>query len=146
MVENIDSSILFQARSAVQQITGLPSNKTPLPVKDEKKDPKVTSNQKFEGERHTVREGENTYVYHQDTTAKNTHSRLNYIGEVISIDNLYTGDRAIYFDHAQKNLTPDDYKTVTNIVDFLKANPDTNISIEGYTDTTGPDTYNKIWG
>lgn len=48
----------------------------------------------------------------------------------------------IYFQHNSNEVTAEGFDLLNRIADFLTYNPETRISVKGYTDSTGPRSYN----
>ncbi|HEY7773343.1 MAG TPA: OmpA family protein [Marinagarivorans sp.] len=51
---------------------------------------------------------------------------------------------SLLFEVDEAQLKPDSQNTVVRIADFLKQYPDRSVLVEGFTDSTGAETYNKI--
>lgn len=49
----------------------------------------------------------------------------------------------VLFDHDRADLKPGGMRDVQKLADFLNENPDRKIIVEGYTDSTGADSYNQ---
>jgi len=65
-------------------------------------------------------------------------ARVERIGEGIKI----TFDSGILFDVNKSDLRPEAQTNLTNLAGILNKYSDTNVLIEGHTDSTGPDDYN----
>ncbi len=48
----------------------------------------------------------------------------------------------IYFEHNSNEVTKEGFEILNRVADFLAYNPETRISVRGYTDSTGPRSYN----
>lgn len=55
----------------------------------------------------------------------------------------WTSFRNILFDFDKSNIRPSEQGKVTDIVTFMKQNPQAELSLEGYADPRGTDTYNQ---
>lgn len=81
-------------------------------------------------------------------TAQTTATKA--IGEVSSLDNKFQNrnhyvvlaEEKVQFKFNSAKLEPDFKKTLDDIAQQLKQNPDTILVMEGHTDATGPDDYN----
>ena len=50
---------------------------------------------------------------------------------------------AVHFSTDQATLTPEGQATLTRAADFMKANPNAHLRVEGFTDATGNDPHNQ---
>lgn len=55
---------------------------------------------------------------------------------------LTLGD--VLFDTGMADLKPGAFRTIDQLAEFMKENPERNVQIEGHTDATGPDEFNQV--
>lgn len=58
------------------------------------------------------------------------------VGQVFKLNNLF-------FDYAKASLRPESYGELNRLIDFLKANPQTQIELQGHTDSVGEASANQ---
>ncbi len=84
------------------------------------------------------------FVYHKlDNKKENVISLNQFIGRAVDLPEHYEGNKSITFDTDSNTLDVVDKKTLEPILNYLIANPDTNVSVEGHTDTRGSREYNQ---
>lgn len=99
--------------------------------------------QYFQGNRNKIVEGERVNIYHDVVNEKgNQTASIFHIGQAIEATKPYDGPQSLYFATNESTLDSEDKNTLAPMIEYLKKNPDTRITIEGHTDTQGNEVYN----